>query len=1745
MKVMHQRDYVARGHVPEVPLSEARRESVRVPGSIDQIASQIFTETILPEINHEVNHGKNFATLRQIYHSLILAVWFKEKFKDSFYQSYINQGKISGINLEDKGAKDKIYALYVEAYKKGVYDYIKRERDPRNTKGVNRHYLSGGFSFPISQSMQVVQGAHHISEGSLLIGSANLITTSGSKIISRRVALRRIGVGLTVTVGASCALKPTSNQPVPSRNKIAKSIRHRASMKAAKGKLLYPDGTVMLGEREPGIAYVREDNGYGQLLSGDAQKIINAGFKVIKVYLGSLDEMQEFAPIAKKIYQDYGLKTKVIFSPYFFDIGKNEKNRLTEIVEHFVEYLGKHPWILIQLGNEENFYIKDGFLTRGKNLPDSKFAQLSYKEYFKYYDHAAGLLKISLQEKLGISGKTKPILLGLGVEKRSDNWFKYLTRDITSVKRMKNIDGVCVNLYSSSPELYGVMLEYLSNQLKIPLVIGEFGWSRNKTSAQFQHQHNIKIWTVLRQAMSDGYCAGGFLFAYNDKPGDLSTLKGFAKYDHQFGITHTLNSSNRAYYAHPINDKVITDLDNDGLFWEATKSVGKNVKYFTKYIQRHKKHATSEQHRKQYDLTRQKELSDKHIESFKNLNLVGAALYYLGTNALYQKDWTLLEECYLQLQKNFSSAQIYYAPKLFWSPLLELQKQIEMMTKVKFGRDKRKLKSILRLGEKQKKISRMEKIQSLPDKLIILAASLGIIAPPHQTHIGNEVTTTNMVYSGKVETKKDSLLSKGLPESPRGSLVIGDKHLQRVCLKQVLLNVQRGSFDATTIRRKLSRMGTNGAEKMIKRLGVIALSDFSDTVAQPASQGKFPHFERELAKIVAIDRGVVSEKESAQFLKDAEQAYQKFKLIKRNRKIPNHKRMEVWLKPFAGKLKQKHIDQLVSSFELNKNFCKGIELIKEILNVDVITIDIVSGTFYQIINSFLNRPDVAATLKQYGVEVRHIRAAKPIMHNPHQTHTGNEVYNDQSADALLFNEISKYHEKLAQELDENYIVDLNLPYHLYITTGEGYNLTGDFEKFKSGSCVGGAVGVQERIWNFFINSPKFDQVDVIKPLHDDDFEYELKIAVSGKAYTVKGYIIASPAWLPRLSEEEKKNTEFSHYASLTKIISDDGRKTIIFNDHSFGAYGLILQDGKTIITDSHHALVSLTSAEASDFIDQSPRISWLNDLPNLKNQVVENSIVLSLYHGNAYKKYIIFLDKPQRKEDLFKSAQKRIKENYHRIQTISKPNSKTGKIAASADIAFKPHPSSTSPISLTCEIYSNNQLPEFETFTHKKLKRVLHEIETQNPSEYSSSTNFFVLVAEKLGLGENTHSVSLYKRLTALLKYHDKLPPPTPPYHTTEISLPDTIYTANELAKLAIKELGLNDMSNFEKGGVTHYLYNNKKMTREIWGKPLTANKTSNQDIYFARIGDLLFFTKNTYSQLSKTLQRLLSANSIIISSLSMDYIADSEYSKYLHPTLMTMQGHDFTDQIVIDSGAGTGILSLVALKARAQSVHLIEKENNTPNEVRQYLKLNGYREGIDFYIHHGDLTNEKDIENISKIVRNQAQETSSEVAVLSHIGYWHGIYNANNQHSMNFLKYIPQATYFIGSGYQRSDMDGLSVDERKIEDDFGFGVINNSLEPVGSWITNIGYVFTAEKPIAGNSTTKPSPQTIIDDKANETIGGIGMTRESFNLKTKGEGLEIQNYTKPPLHMTEYNGLLFIVTSIEEISENDLVQILQ
>jgi hypothetical protein len=84
--------------------------------------SQVVRDVVLPEIEREVNEGKNFAPLRQMFYAMILASWYKMNLKDALItQIYGNTSKVSvGVNVLDEKDKEKIFQRYLEAYKKGV-----------------------------------------------------------------------------------------------------------------------------------------------------------------------------------------------------------------------------------------------------------------------------------------------------------------------------------------------------------------------------------------------------------------------------------------------------------------------------------------------------------------------------------------------------------------------------------------------------------------------------------------------------------------------------------------------------------------------------------------------------------------------------------------------------------------------------------------------------------------------------------------------------------------------------------------------------------------------------------------------------------------------------------------------------------------------------------------------------------------------------------------------------------------------------------------------------------------------------------------------------------------------------------------------------------------------------------------------------------------------------------------------------------------------------------------------------------------------------------------------------------------------------------------------------------------------------------------------------------------------------------------------------------------------------------------
>ena len=142
LKVMLEEDYVARGNAViqgQLNLTQENKEA-------GEIVKQAIRDIIIPEIEKEVNEGKNFASLRQVQNSAILAAWYKKNLRQTLLgQVYVDQQKVNGISSRDQQAVGRVYRQYLEAFKEGVYNYIKEEFDADKQEVVPRKYFSGGF----------------------------------------------------------------------------------------------------------------------------------------------------------------------------------------------------------------------------------------------------------------------------------------------------------------------------------------------------------------------------------------------------------------------------------------------------------------------------------------------------------------------------------------------------------------------------------------------------------------------------------------------------------------------------------------------------------------------------------------------------------------------------------------------------------------------------------------------------------------------------------------------------------------------------------------------------------------------------------------------------------------------------------------------------------------------------------------------------------------------------------------------------------------------------------------------------------------------------------------------------------------------------------------------------------------------------------------------------------------------------------------------------------------------------------------------------------------------------------------------------------------------------------------------------------------------------------------------------------------------------------------------------------------
>jgi hypothetical protein len=142
LKVMLEADHLK--NTPEYSFNDPRLKE------LNDYSSQLIRDLILPELTREVNTSRRYASLRQVYFSLILAQWFKDQVAKpqkeyDLLNSKIDSRDLSGLTSQGQWTKDTYFQEYRKSFKNGEYN---RQENVQTQQGISlRQYFSGGVRF--------------------------------------------------------------------------------------------------------------------------------------------------------------------------------------------------------------------------------------------------------------------------------------------------------------------------------------------------------------------------------------------------------------------------------------------------------------------------------------------------------------------------------------------------------------------------------------------------------------------------------------------------------------------------------------------------------------------------------------------------------------------------------------------------------------------------------------------------------------------------------------------------------------------------------------------------------------------------------------------------------------------------------------------------------------------------------------------------------------------------------------------------------------------------------------------------------------------------------------------------------------------------------------------------------------------------------------------------------------------------------------------------------------------------------------------------------------------------------------------------------------------------------------------------------------------------------------------------------------------------------------------------------------
>ena len=287
--------------------------------TLNEYSSQLIRELIIPKLTKEVNSSKRYAPLRQVYYSLILSRWFKQKFggqktdngrQTNSYINLINTKNLTNLISKEYWSKTEYFNQYKKSFADGEYNIKEPVYTP--TGQVIRSYFSGGIAMGASSPLNnrngltsdrpipsgvfnsgVLMGGDSLS--SIKVSDASLPKKSGSSPISATAMPAEF---MIIAFSDLLARPFTSSEYLQDYGKERKNrglhIPETPTLDAATVALdiLTSKGLLV----KAGKSYTVSSQGRKEIIFADLQRIIRVGRNNMAngVFMGEYSDIQKW-----------------------------------------------------------------------------------------------------------------------------------------------------------------------------------------------------------------------------------------------------------------------------------------------------------------------------------------------------------------------------------------------------------------------------------------------------------------------------------------------------------------------------------------------------------------------------------------------------------------------------------------------------------------------------------------------------------------------------------------------------------------------------------------------------------------------------------------------------------------------------------------------------------------------------------------------------------------------------------------------------------------------------------------------------------------------------------------------------------------------------------------------------------------------------------------------------------------------------------------------------------------------------------------------------------------------------------------------------------------------------------------------------------------------------------------------------------------------------------------------------------